>query len=298
MVDLACNNCGAAAHEVLYAQGSAQKHQIVRCRDCGLMYACPRLEPAVASYAAAGETGEPLSLQTPSVIRSFHKLADYAPIGLELRTLLPRGRALLEIGCHAGVLLDRFRQQGWDVRGVDPDPRAAAFARAHYGLEVAASTLESAGYAAASFDAVVMLHVIEHLDDPAHTVRHIARVLRPGGVLVVETPAYDTLTYRLLGRRERSLSCDGHVYFYTARTLRALLARCGFEIVSARRVGRSVSLGRLLWNVGVMSKRRGLQQSIDRLNAAWGLLDRGRLHLNVGDMIRVYARAVGASRHN
>lgn len=298
MVDSRCNNCGAAAHKVLYAPGLAQKHQIVRCRDCGLMYAHPRLAPAVARYAAAGDGREPLTLRTPSVLRSFHKLADYAPIGTELRALLPRGRELLEVGCHAGVLLDRFRQQGWDVRGVDPDPRAAAFARAHYGLEVAASTLEGAGYAPASFDAVVMLHVIEHLDDPAQTVRHIARVLRPGGMLAVETPVYDTLTYRLLGRRERSLSCDGHVYFYTARTLHSLLGRCGFETVNAQRVGRSVSLGRLLWNVGVMSKRRAVQQSIDRLNAAWGLLDRGRLYLNVGDMIRIYARAVGAHRQN
>jgi SAM-dependent methyltransferase len=290
MADGKCNNCGAARHEVLFPPGVAQKHQIVRCLDCGLMYAHPRPTPAVASYVGAGATREPLTLETPSVIRSFHKVADYAPIGAELRALLPRGKALLEVGCHAGVLLDRFRQQGWNARGVDPDPRAADFARSHYGLDVRASTLEEAGYAPASFDAVVMLHVIEHLDDPAGTVQHIDQVLRPGGALVVETPVYDTLTYRLLGRRERSLSCDGHVYFYTARTLEALLERCGFEIVNQRRVGRTVSAGRLLWNIGVMSKNEPLQRSIDRMNAAWGLLDRGRLYYNVGDMMRVYAR--------
>ncbi len=292
MAEARCNNCGGAGHEVLFRAGVAQQHQIVRCLDCGLMYAHPRVAPAVMNYVGAGATRQPLTLETPSVVRSFHKLADYAPIGEELRALLPRGKALLEVGCHAGVLLERFREQGWNARGVDPDPRAASFARSHYGLDVSASTLEEAGYAPASFDAAVMLHVIEHLDDPAATVRHLARVLRPGGVLVVETPIYDTFMYRLLGRRERSLSCDGHIYFYTARTLRALLERSGFEIASARRVGRTVSAGRLLWNVGVVSKSRALQRWIDRLNGAWGLLDRGRVYLNMGDMMRIYARRV------
>ncbi len=289
-----CNNCGACEREVVFRPGVAQKHQIVRCVNCGLMYAYPRATANVANYVAAGQTGEPMSLQTPEVIRSFDKLPDYEPIGLELRKRLPRGKTLLEVGCHAGVLLDRFRGQGWSVSGVEPDAKAANFARSHYGLDVKASTLEDAGYDPAMFDAVVMLHVIEHLDDPAGTVAAIARVLRPHGFLVVETPVYDTLMYRLLGRRERSLSCDGHIVFYTGGTLAALLERCGFEIVEQRRVGRTVSFGRLLWNIGVMSKNKTLQHVIERLSNALGLIHRGRLYLNTRDMLRVFARKLAS----
>ena len=289
-----CNNCGAREREVVFAPGVAQKHQIVRCVNCGLMYAYPRATANVANYVAAGQTGEPMSLQTPEVIRSFDKLPDYEPIGLELRKRLPRGKTLLEVGCHAGVLLDRFRSQGWSVSGVEPDAKAANFARSHYGLDVKASTLEDAGYDPAMFDAVVMLHVIEHLDDPAGTVAAIARVLRPHGFLVVETPVYDTLMYRLLGRRERSLSCDGHIVFYTGGTLAALLERCGFEIVEQRRVGRTVSFGRLLWNIGVMSKSSAVQHLIERVSSALGLIHRGRLYLNTRDMLRIFARKLAS----
>lgn len=285
-----CNNCGASRREVLFRQGAAQKHQIVRCASCGLMYAYPREMDSVAHYVELGQTGEPMSLQTPSVIRSFDKLADYEPIGVELREFLPQGGTLLEVGCHAGVLLERFRSQGWQVSGVEPDAKAASFARSQYRLDVKASTLEDSGYDAAAFDAVVMLHVIEHLDDPAGTVAAIARVLRSGGILVVETPVYDTLTYRLLGRRERNLNCDDHLVFYTGATLRALLERLGFEIALERRVGRTMSLGQLLWNVGVVSKSEALQRLIERLVTALDLRRRGRVHLNMRDMIRIYAR--------
>jgi len=282
-----CNNCGAPGHEVLYAAGVAQRHQIVRCTSCSLMYAHPT-GANLEQYTQTGE--EPMTPASATVVRSYDRLPDYEPIGHELRDFLPAGGRLLEVGCHAGVLLERFRAQGWKVRGVEPDPRAAGFARSHFGLEVSACTLEAARFAPKSFDAVVMLHVIEHVDDPARTVSLIADALRPRGVFVVETPVYDTLVYRLLGRRERSLSCDGHVYFYTARTLAALLERCGFEIVRERRVGRTMSLGRLLWNLGVMSKSKTLARLIESLSATLELARRGRLYLNAGDMLRVYAR--------
>lgn len=282
-----CNNCGAPGHDVLYAAGVAQRHQIVRCTACGLMYAYP-MGVNLEQYTHAGE--EAMTPESATVVRSYDRLPDYEPIGQELRDFLPAGGRLLEVGCHAGVLLERFRAQGWKVRGLEPDARAAGFARSHFGLEVSACTLEEARFAPKSFDAVVMLHVIEHLDDPARTVSLIGDALRPRGIFVVETPVYDTLVYRLLGRRERSLSCDGHVYFYTARTLAALLERCGFEIVRERRVGRTMSLGRLLWNLGVMSKSKLLQRLIERVSTALDLARRGRLYLNAGDMLRVYAR--------
>ena len=65
-----------------------------------------------------------------------------------------------------------------------------------------------------------MLHVIEHVPDPVGTLREIWRILKPGGHLILETPRYDTAMFWLLGRRERSLSCDGHIFFFTNESLR------------------------------------------------------------------------------
>src|SRR2546429_2525438 len=57
-----------------------------------------------------------------------------------------------------------------------------------------------------------------------------------------------------------ALPIYGHIVFYTGRTLGALLERCGFKVVAQRRVGRTLTLGRLLWNIGVMSKSKTVQQ--------------------------------------
>jgi len=76
-----------------------------------------------------------------------------------------RGR-LLEIGCGSGAFLERMRQLGWEVAGFEPDPVAAEIARTRRGLDVRAGTLEAAGFAEGTFDAVALHHVIEHLPDP------------------------------------------------------------------------------------------------------------------------------------
>jgi glycosyltransferase involved in cell wall biosynthesis/SAM-dependent methyltransferase len=290
--DVVCNTCGSPDRHTVFAAGVAQKHAIVTCSQCGLMYAHPKETANLSRYADGNSEAGRITIDSPEVRRARDKLPDYAPIGEYLRKLLPSGSDLVEVGCYAGVLLQALKLQGWSARGVEPDPIAAEFARTEFDLQVIPSTLEDAGLEAESADAVVMLHVIERLDDPAGTLGLTHRILRPGGFLVVETPIYDSWAYRLLGRRERSISCDGHIFFYTRPTLRDLLARVGFEVVVERRVGRTVSLGRLLWNLGVMARSATLQRLIAGLNARLQLTRHGHIHLNTGDMVRLYARKV------
>jgi len=138
----------------------------------------------------------------------------------------------------------------------------------------------------------LMMHVIEHVPDPLDTLKEILRVLRPGGVLVMETPCYDTLMFKLLGRRERSLSCEGHIYFFTAPTLKALSEKAGFRLIRTDRVGRSLTLSRLLYNLGVVSKSRRVQRALEWMSTKLGL-DRLSMTLNLRDMQRLYLEKPG-----
>ena len=287
-----CNICGSSKFKVLFGENVAQIHQIVKCTDCELMYAFPLPVRNFDLYAAKNPTQSPLKKDDPTILHSFDKLPDYKNISADLQQFVPKGR-ILDVGCYVGTFLCFLREQGWQAMGVELDDRAVQFARQEFGLKIINDALESldAGHYHDSFDAVTMLHLIEHLDDPFSMLAVVWHLLKPGGVLVVETPTFDSLMFKLLGRRERSLSCNGHIVFYTVDTLSRLLVKNGFEVVVCRKIGRTLSVGRLLWNLGVMSKsfavQRGVKGVIDRLD----LFNSGpRFHLNIGDMVRIYCR--------
>jgi SAM-dependent methyltransferase len=211
---------------------------------------------------------------------------DYAGTRARLNRLYPQHGSLLEVGSSTGSLLQTFRNDGWQVRGVEPDRNAARFATSRLGIETVNAILENADIPA-SVDVVVMLHVIEHCQ-PC-TLKEIFRILKPGGHLVLETPRYDTLMFKLLGRRERSLSCDGHIFFFTTNSLRKTYEKAGFVLEHFERVGRSLTFDRLAYNVAVISKSPTVKRIVNSISRRL-MLQKLRLTINVRDMQRVCVR--------
>lgn len=110
----------------------------------------------------------------------------------------PVGR-VLEVGCGTGGFLGAALERGWEVEGADIAARWLVVARrrlADRGLDapLAAAQAERLPWPDKSFDAVVADSLVEHLDDPAPAFREWARVLRPGGRLLVWSPNRYTLT--------------------------------------------------------------------------------------------------------
>jgi 2-polyprenyl-3-methyl-5-hydroxy-6-metoxy-1,4-benzoquinol methylase len=209
-----------------------------------------------------------------------------------LDQMLPQRGRLLEIGSYLGIFLDRIRADGWDTTGLEPERSAAAYCRKKYQLNIVSGILPKPELVPGSFDAVMMLHVIEHMPDPATDLREIRRLLRPGGILVVETPRFDSLMFKLLGRRERSMNnCAGHIYFFSVPTLTKLLEKCGYKVDRVELVGRTLTADRFVYNLGLITRSRGVQRMMGRLSSSLRL-DRLRFHVNARDMQRLYCRAV------
>jgi 2-polyprenyl-3-methyl-5-hydroxy-6-metoxy-1,4-benzoquinol methylase len=290
MALVTCNVCGADDYTVVFPKGVAQVHRIVRCNKCSLMYANPQELidcNEFAEYEKKAQTEEfkqyldKQSVQLPDNLRVLDVL----------NGMFSRRGHLLEIGSYLGIFLDRIRSAGWQVTGLEPFHTVAEYSRKTYGLNVVEKLLPEAQFPDSDFDVVIMLHVIEHLPNPAEYVREIRRILKPGGMLVVETPRFDSLMFKVMGRRERSLSnCDGHIYFFTVPSLSALVERNGFKVERVDLVGRTLTADRLLYNVGVMSRSPRIQNMLARTSSTVGL-DKLKLHVNVRDMQRIYCRA-------
>jgi SAM-dependent methyltransferase len=152
---------------------------------------------------------------------------------------VPNGR-LLDVGCGSGDWLLTMRGFGWQVQGMDFDENAVKAARQN-GLDVGCGSLEQQEYPDNSFDAVTLNHVIEHVPDPVGTLAECARILKPGGKLVVLTPNSSSLGHSVFKQNWRGLEPPRHLHIFSNRSMRLLLARAGFKQISIHpQIARSV----------------------------------------------------------
>lgn len=144
------------------------------------------------------------------------------------------GRAgrVLDVGCGPGHLLAQFRALGWQAVGTEMSAEAAAIPRGRHGLDVRAGELRSLALPAASFDAVVSWHTLEHMRDPLGVLDEIVRVLKPGGLLFVSVPDFFSPEARAKPSAWFHLDVPRHLAHFPADVLRAQVRSRGFAIVA------------------------------------------------------------------
>jgi SAM-dependent methyltransferase len=118
----------------------------------------------------------------------------HAHVERELARLLGDSKsAVLDAGCGTGGLIRRLapRRPKWTWTGVDVSPLACELARERVGVvEIREASVTALPWDDAVFDAVVSADVLYHVDDDAAALREFFRVLRPGGIVVINVPAY------------------------------------------------------------------------------------------------------------
>lgn len=197
---------------------------IVRCTSCGHMQLDPMPEAAVLSRAYVAAASDHY-LEEEAGQRETARRA------LELIELNRDGRGkLLDIGCWVGFLLAEARDRGWEVLGVEPSEFAREFARECLGVPVLAGDLLDAPLPGASFDAVTMGDVIEHLTAPSAALIRIRELLGAGGILWLALPDAGSRVARVMRGRWWSV-IPTHVQYFTRRSIMTLLVRHQFEVL-------------------------------------------------------------------
>lgn len=161
-----------------------------------------------------------------------------------------RGQRLLDFGCGNGEFLLKAREAGWQVVGVDMDSNAVAKA-CELGLEVYQGSTEIFDAETASFDAITISHVIEHVHEPRELLFTAQRLLRPGGTLYLDTPNIQSLGAKIFGPNWRGIESPRHLVIFSIKGLQMLLHRCGFVNIQFR-PRRAVTKGMFLSSLRLM----------------------------------------------
>jgi 2-polyprenyl-3-methyl-5-hydroxy-6-metoxy-1,4-benzoquinol methylase len=144
------------------------------------------------------------------------------------RTGLMGGR-VLDIGSGYGFFRVALGAAGYDHDGLEVSEFARSVASTSYGLSTHGGTLDEHWQDwEASYDAVTLFDLIEHLEDPVGFLEQVVHVLRPGGVVGVKTPNIDCPEAEVFGPHYHSLKRE-HLAYFSPRSLTAAAAAAGLE---------------------------------------------------------------------
>ena len=220
--------------------------RVVRCSGCGLIRTNPRpdaewkerfYDPQYNGYLES-QSRHFLYAPEPSRVRGYHRLLAF----LQPRT--PPRASLLDVGCAAGLFVREAVDRGFDATGCDYSEAAIAYGKEHFGVKIIRSIAELIDAPDNQYDVVTILHVIEHLPDPLKVLRELRRVLKPGGLLLLETvnyrahyeiekhlkfliPIYGFLTHR----KGLPWVPFDHLYHWSPQSLERAMEMAGFRHV-------------------------------------------------------------------
>lgn len=224
MVAPACPVCGAARARKLEDHVDAiegRRYDVFECPECRLVYSDPMRFPGQDWYHKFNYAEAYMYVEGGSGPRRFKWLLDRLPAS--------RGR-LLDIGCAIGQFLQYAREKGLEAEGLEIDKRCVEYA-ARQGIAGVKEGVFDDDYAAkheASYDAISMFDVLEHVEDPVRTLAGIKRALKPGGHVLLCVPNNERPV--VFGRDLWDYP-PHHLTRWSAKNMRLFLERGGFTVV-------------------------------------------------------------------
>jgi SAM-dependent methyltransferase len=200
------------------------KDPLVRCGSCGFQYVTPRLSPAIVMDGYVNAVDETFVSQARSRERTFARCL----CKVQKYWKKPPGH-LLDVGTANGSFLKVAKDAGWQVAGCEPNRWMCKWSKDHYNIEVKQGTLFDGNYGDEVFDVVTLWDVLEHTPYPMETLNECRRVLRPGGLLIVNYPDVGSWIARAMGKKWVFL-LSVHYFYFSRPTIQRALQKAGLEI--------------------------------------------------------------------
>lgn len=243
-----CPLCGGDAFTPVH---EFDQVPVRRCASpaCGLLHAARVMTPAGTRRYYAEVFGSEFHRAGQEINAGVNDLV----LGRLLDPARDGVRRVLDVGTGYGYLLRALARRGLEGVGVEVSAAESAFARERLGLDVRTGLLEEVDLPAGAFDLAACFEVIEHVPRPIEFVTQMARAVRPGGWVLIQTDNFASGAARGMGARFPKWIPHTHVCHFEPETLR----RC-LHLVPGLRVERQWSVTPLENAVrGWLGRRRG-----------------------------------------
>lgn len=235
-----CDFCDSDDTELLYGCDDWGKmygvdFTLVRCKICGLMYLNPRpRQDVITSFYPEEYAPFRIAIeQETSVMMKWmrrHKLVKRRRI-VEKFSGFETG-SILDVGCATGLFLNEMQRAGWQAMGVEIVESAANYARQQFGLDIFLGFLDDVPFQRASFDVITFWDVLEHTFSPKKTLRKTNELLKPGGIVAINIPNWDSPDRVWFGPYWIGLDPPRHLFVFTRKTLENMLEDAGFQVIN------------------------------------------------------------------
>lgn len=222
----ACPICACDSRPIFYAGDN----RMFRCNNCALAFVHPippdeYLTNFYSRFHAHLEEGGGYEMTESRVSADFP--AKIRMIQEESREKKIR---LLDVGCGKGFFVKACLDVGIEAEGIDLSDTAIRFATEVLSVKATCGKIEDAAHSLGQFDVVTFWATIEHLAKPIETLRAINSVLKPGGVLFLDTGVGDDWLDRVLPGFNQWYDPPQHLYVFSQKAMLQLLSQAGFEI--------------------------------------------------------------------
>ncbi len=228
-----CPNCGSGT--TLW--GKKNNYNLFSCISCKLVFVSPLPDPKSVyseDYFAGAKKGfgyVDYDKDKEPMVPTFNKYLD-----LFKKYGKPNGK-LFDVGAATGFFLDIARKKGFEVSGVEMSEHATKLAQSK-GINVSSGDIISLNLAPDYYDIITMLDVLEHMTDPFKELLEAKKVLKKGGLLVVNSPNGQSILSRLLKSKWHLVVPPEHLFYFSPKNLTGFMENNGFKVLYSGTIGK------------------------------------------------------------
>lgn len=239
---IVCNLCGNTDSKFFCSKNG---YSLYKCSNCKLIFVYPTPESIDVyddSYFSGAEKGfgyVDYDADKEPMISAFNHYIDL------INNLGISSGKLLDIGAATGFFMSIAKKRGFNVVGVELSDFAARKGREN-GLDIVTGDLLNTNFEGESFDVVTMFDVLEHVPDPKKLISEVSRILKPNGLIIVNTPDAESMWAKVLGKRWQLIMPPEHINYFSPKNLSKYLEDNGYDVKINTKIGKKFTLQYIL----------------------------------------------------